>query len=166
MPATPQSYGIWQRGDRLIVVRSVRMPNLCVKCGVPVDGQPMRRTYAWHHPAFFLIILLNLIIYAIVALCVQKKCFVELYLCPVHRARRRNFIVGAWLLALASIALFISDAAQFQTGFIMAFSAVGFVAALIVGMLGSRILVPKLIDEHYAHFTGACPEFLAHFPAC
>jgi hypothetical protein len=40
-----------------------------------------------------------------------------------------------------------------------------FLAMLVAGLLGARILVPRRMDERYARYKGVAPAFLARLPA-
>ena len=74
-PAAAGGYypdGAWREGNVLIVRKNVALPPRCVKCGAPAEGPLMKRTYYWHDPILYILILAGILIYAIVALIVRK----------------------------------------------------------------------------------------------
>src|SRR4051812_44962371 len=63
----PVEEGLWADGKVLVMTKSAELPDLCIKCGAPAEGYRLKRNLMWHPPAWYLLILFNLIIYAIVA---------------------------------------------------------------------------------------------------
>src|SRR5436309_2493776 len=72
---------IWRSGPLLVMSQGARLPDRCVKCNAPANGQRLTRKLYWHSPYLYLLILLNLLIYALVAIFVRKKARVEIGLC-------------------------------------------------------------------------------------
>ena len=132
----------------------------CVKCGAPANGQPLKRKYSWHSPGIYVIVLFNVIIYAIVAMIVRKSITLNVPLCDAHAKRRKRMILIAWLIFLGGIVLAVVLFQQkLEPGGLAAF-VLGMIIALIVGMVGSKIMTPTKIDEKSGWFTGVCPEYL------
>src|SRR5437763_5388143 len=77
--------GVWRDGNLLVASKGTLLPERCAKCNSPADGPPIRRKYSWHHPAIYLIILVQLIVYIIVALVVSERGIVYISLCERHR---------------------------------------------------------------------------------
>lgn len=72
------------------------LPPVCVLSGSTDDIVWQRRTYAYYSPWCFLALLINILIFAIIVLAIQKKAKVEL---PFNRAalgrlRRRQWIAS------------------------------------------------------------------------
>src|SRR5262245_44380542 len=97
--------GVWSDGKLLVMARPARLPDRCVKCNVPTTERLKRKLY-WHHPMLFLLILISVPIYAIVAVIVQKKAVIHVGVCERHRRKRRRDIAIAWITALSGIGLF------------------------------------------------------------
>src|SRR6476659_7773289 len=73
-PAHAPAEAAWQDGPVLVVRKNVILPPLCVKCGEPADGSFIKRSLSWHHPLlYFMILFPGLLIYIIVASCVQER---------------------------------------------------------------------------------------------
>ena len=56
---TPQT--VYRDGDKLDVPRGASLPPYCVKCGMPSSGDPIQKTFFWHSPLLFLLVLVNLV---------------------------------------------------------------------------------------------------------
>src|SRR4051812_30379269 len=126
VPAAP---GAWSEGPLVVVVKDTSIAHACVKCGGPPSGRALNKTFIWHPPVIYLTILAGILIYVIVALCVQDKGRVQFTLCDRHRGRRRNHILAGTLLTLAGIGLF------FVAGFQQEFAWVPFGILAFIGGL-------------------------------
>jgi hypothetical protein len=154
--------GIWRDGSLVVVAQGAQLPDRCVRCNAPTEGGGVNRTFYWHAPGFYLFILLNLIIYAIVAMIVRKKIKLRVGLCPQHRVQRRNAILGTWLLViLGVVALFIAVSEGAVFGWL---GAALLLAAIIWGIVGTRGLSPKRIQDDVALLRGAGDAFLDSLP--
>lgn len=179
--ASPSSYAgeaVWREGNKIVCTmsreRTIHLPDRCVKCNAPTDDRkPWKKTLYWHNPGFFALILLNLLIYALVALAVRKKVIVTAGLCAAHRAKRRNNILIAWgifLLALLVFAgaVFFGNDPNYRHGplgpICVLLGIVLLLAAVIWGMVGGRVVVVRKIADHTVWFGGAGREFLASLP--
>ena len=174
--ATPAGYtpgGQWQDGNVLVMHKQSAFLNCCVKCGQPSDGRVWRHKYYWHHPAFALLVLVNILVYAIVAMCVRQKAEVILYLCERHRRRRFWGVTLGWLFALGGLggliggAIFAANARRADEwigGMIALGGFVLLIAAIIVGFAIAPVLRPKKMDKEYAWFKGAGADYLAQLP--
>ena len=158
----PASMALW-RSDRLLVMnKDATLPDRCVKCNAPANGKRLTRNLYWHSPYIYLLILLNLIIYVIVALIVRKKARVQIGLCDQHRTKRRLALSFGWLAGLGGLGLFIVSLAN-SWGLL---ALVGFgllLAGLIVGATGSMISA-KRIDDRFVWVKGVCRPYLDSLP--
>lgn len=172
--ATPTQYDtatVWRDGGKLMTTTSAALPPQCVKCAAPADGFYGPRTFSWYHPLLILLILVNILIFAIVALIVRKKAVVQVGLCAAHRASRTRAIVWAWVLGLPAVPVIIAGviaADELDMDWLAPaglLSGLGMLlAAIIIGMAWGRILVPTKINARFAWFKGAGNDFLALFP--
>lgn len=162
--------GLWRDGNLLVMRKDALLPDRCLRCDSPAEGYRLKRNLSWHHPAWYLIVLANLLIYVIVALCIRKTAKIEVPLCPIHRAKRRNAILTGWLLALAGIGLFIAGIALGGTEressliVLVPVGAVVFLVGLFWGAIGAPPVVPTRIDDYYVWLKKVGPEFLGHLP--
>ena len=127
----------------------------------------------WHNPLFYLLLLANIIIYAIVALCVQHKADMHIPVCEAHYRKRRNWVLISWLIALAGVGMGIAGCAGLLNshrtetlgGIGMAAGFITLIAGAILGIYAGRITYPKEIDAHWVHLGGAGEAFLSSLPS-
>jgi hypothetical protein len=157
---SPRPYAV---GRKLVVPRDSVLPGQCVKCtNSPVEPW-LRKTFSWHHPAIYILII-SPILYVIVALIVRKRVKLAVPLCEPHRSIRRKRLWTAAVLLLGCIpvpvclAVYInSDAAAVVTIWLG-------IAMFIVGLLFLAYASPLRathIGPNSAEFVGASPKFLA-----
>jgi hypothetical protein len=153
---------LFRDGDFLVARDGAPFPDRCVRCNQSAQGFRLKKTFYWHPPSWYLLILVSILVYAIVAMVVRKKASFQLALCPQHRSRRRLLVglgLGLPLLGLAIVLLTGGDPASLWALFL------GVLVGAIVGIVGAQILTPKKIEDGYAYLKGAHPRFLATLPA-
>jgi len=152
--------GLSRDGKVLVATKNAVFPDRCVKCNAPANGYQLKRKLSWHHPAYYVIIVIcNILIYVVVALIVRKTAEYRVGVCPIHRSKRRNAILIGWGgFLLGTFALV--GAAMEESGILAIAGLVLLVAGIIYGIVGSQIISPKRIDESYAWLQGAGSEFL------
>ena len=161
--APPASLLIW-RSDRLLVMsQGAELPDRCVKCNAPAHGQRLRRKLYWHSPYIYLLILLNLLIYVIVAMIVRKRAQVEVGLCEPHRSQRRLAIGLGWLMGLGGLALFILSLVN-NWGWFALLGFVLFITGLVWGAAKGPVISAKKIDPQFVWVKGVCRDYLATLP--
>ena len=167
VPAMPAA--AYRLGDKLIIPKGAPLPNYCVKCGQPVTGEPFKKTFFWHNPWLFLLVLVNILVYAIVSMILRKRVDLVVPMCPEHLQRRKNLLIATWVLGLGFIPggilagslIHDSDTAVavgLLTGFLLA------IAAIVTGAM-SVIMRPREITDVSATFSGVCEQFLTHLPS-
>ncbi|UYB52608.1 hypothetical protein OCJ37_01175 [Xanthomonas sp. AM6] len=153
---------LWRDGNDLLCVRDTPFPAHCVKCGMALRNDELKkRTFYWHAPAWYALVLVSIVIYAIVAVIVRKRSGHMLGMCTAHRRRRNWFVllaVGAFV-AGPLLGFAVGGDAGFGLGLVV------FLAMSVTGMIGARILVPRRMDERYARYKGVAPAFLARLPS-
>ncbi|MGH8294687.1 MAG: hypothetical protein ACRETZ_04185 [Steroidobacteraceae bacterium] len=147
----------------LVLSREASLPSRCVRCNEPSAEPTKSRKVYWHSPWLYLLILLNILIYALVAIIVRKKAVVAPGLCSPHKKRRRIGIAIAWALLLAGCALLIMGSANggpagMSAGILL------ILVALLVGVSVVRILRPNRIDAQYIRLKGCGSAFLDSMP--
>lgn len=90
----------WRDGRHVVLRRGGDLPHRCLRCNRP--GLPRSRgsTYSWHSPWLFVLIPLNIIVFAVVALLVRRSVKLHPVLCDSHRRELRR----DWVLCLALLA--------------------------------------------------------------
>lgn len=153
-------------GVKLVVPQGAALPtNLCIRCGAPANGKPLKKTFYWHSPYVYFAILCGLMIYVILALVLRKQITLYLPLCDEHSARRIRMILLGWALVIAGIAtIFLCAWADFDV-WLSFFIVLGLIMiGAVVGAAGAKVISAKYIDARYASFTGPCRAFLDQLP--
>ncbi len=161
------SSGLWRDGNVLVMQPTASLPHRCVKCNAVADQPTRERKVYWHSPGVYVLVLVNLIIYAIVAAIVRQRAIIAPGLCAEHKKRRRNAILVAWLIALVGIGLFyaaITGAAPDSTTELSIAGILTIVASIMWGLVFGRIVYAKRIDLLYVRLRGCGVEFLDSLP--
>jgi predicted Zn finger-like uncharacterized protein len=162
-------HGVWRDGNRLVMSHDAQLPYVCIKTNLPADDWLRRKLY-WHNPWLYLLVLVSIWIYVIVALIVRQKADIRVGLCRAQIVRRRWVIAGAWIAVLLGIVLCIGGLANSQppnnSGWIVALAGlILLLAGAILGAVLARIVAPTRITKECVWIKGAHPEFLASLPA-
>ncbi|HJY76373.1 MAG TPA: hypothetical protein VKE95_07055 [Burkholderiales bacterium] len=112
------------------------------------------RKVSWHHPAWFLLFLVNIVIFLIVALIVRKKAHVTFGVCAWHRRRRRIFIASGWSGLLIGSVMTIAGGAWTIIGICM------MLAAILIGIIGARLAYAARITPAEVRLAGCGRAFL------
>lgn len=155
-------------GKQIIGPTDLTLPDRCAKCDAP-GAVRMTRKYRWHRPELFILIIFpGLLIYAIVALIVQKKGSAHFSLCALHQKRRKNLILGVILAAFAVIGVAIGGAVAAANHYVdddyvplfVMLGIFGSIVCAVVGIMKARIFVPKYIDASVMRLEGGGAPFL------
>jgi len=153
----------WREGKVLILQRDGDLPSRCVKCNDEADAPTKSRTLYWHHPGYYLLLLINVILYVIVALIARKRVKVSPGLCVAHKQRRaRGVMIGWGGLIVGLLALFFSAANDMPGLTVVAILAL--LATVIAGLLMARVVYATRIDKKFVRIKGCGEEFLATLP--
>lgn len=164
LPPPPMATGgIWRDHQTLVMTKDASLPDRCVKCNAPAHGFRLKRNLSWHHPAIFLLIIVALILYAVIAVVFSKRATVYLGLCAEHYQRRRNLLIAGWvMLAIGPIAIIIAFANDLAAagliGLVLLFVSLFWLTIV------SRIVKVKKIDDQLVWLTGIDENYLAQFP--
>ncbi len=71
----------------MVVPHGADVPERCVKCNAPAELE-RPRAYAWHHPGWYLFLLINPLIYVLVGLIARTRSRVPVGLCDEHVRKR------------------------------------------------------------------------------
>jgi hypothetical protein len=151
--------GCWREGKVLVMQPGTALPQRCVKCN-DADLQPFKsRWVTWHHPGWYILVLLNIVIYAIVALVVRKRQQVSPGLCSKHLKRRRVSLSIGWAGFLIGLLVIPVGFAQDAPGLVV-LGLLGMVVSIIVGIVGARIVYPSRITKEQIRLKGCGEAFL------
>lgn len=157
------SAGVWRSEKLVVLARDADLPNRCVKCNEPADEPTKTRKVYWHHPGYYVVLLINAILYVIVALIARKTAAVHPGLCVGHKQRRLLGIGVGWVGFIAGfIAMMVAFGAD-QAG-LGVLLLVLTLTAVLTGMYLSQIVHAKRIDDRYVLLKGCGKPFLAALP--
>lgn len=149
----------WREGMKLGALDGAVLPLRCVKCN-GTDGVEMRRRkFVWYPRWTMLLILVNVLIFFIVALILRKKLTIHFGLCQKHRLKHRRMKQIAAVVLVAAIAFWWA-AISAQSGALAIVAAVITLADLIFMTTVPVLKVQKIITGR-GWLSGASPEFLA-----
>jgi uncharacterized membrane protein len=115
------------------------------------------RSFSWHPSGWYLLVLVNVLIYILVGLAVRKRAKIALGLCPKHLLRRKVFLWIGWggfVLGLSIILLGPSGGDALMPGLLI------ILVALIAGFFGARIAYASKITKEEARLSGCGAPFL------
>lgn len=158
--------GPWRSGRLLVMDKAAPLPETCVTCNAPADGFTIRRRLVWHSAWLYLLLLVNVLVYIVAVLIVQKKAVIRVGLCPLHRRRRRTCLLIAWSLVILSMALPVGLMILYPDAASFGFIALPFllICGALIGIFGGRVVYPKRIDDQFAWISGVSPAFLNRLP--
>ncbi|MBD2460864.1 hypothetical protein H6G89_07385 [Oscillatoria sp. FACHB-1407] len=164
MVATPE--GLWRSGNLLVMRRGAEVPDRCIKTNQPANGKRLRAVLYWHPPLIYLLILLNLLIYALVAVIIRKKAIVYLGITEEILRQRSRLILRCWIIGIAGIVLFIAafSAPVESASALGVLSLVLMFGGLLWGMFGARLVGVERIDEEYIWIRGVSKDYLDLLP--
>jgi hypothetical protein len=155
--------GVWRDGDTVVMHKTARLPDYCIKCGVEANGTHLRKKLSWHHPALALLVLAGLLIYLIVALIVRKSATVDLSLCADHLRKHRTAVIATWLMFLIGLA-FMVLAIGAESGGSAGFGLLLLFGSAISALTWARVVTVQKIDDNYVWLRRIDENFLAMLP--
>jgi hypothetical protein len=156
--------GPWCDGKDLVARKNSQLPGRCVKCNQAARTPLKSKNYYWHSGGWYLLILINMLVYIVAALIVRKHASLAVGLCEQHARRRSRLILAAVTSILASALLLFFALANDAGPPLYFMSALLMLAAIVISIVGGRIVYPKRISERYARFGGCGGAFLASLP--
>lgn len=159
--------GLWRKGNLLVMHRDAPLPYICIKSGMPADGT-LPRKLSWHHPALFIVAVLSLLIYVILALILTKRARIQIGLSEPVFARRRRDIIIAWSLVLLSILVTLAGISILEqhplAPLAIILGILLFFIGAIYGLIRARLVSPDRIQGDYIWLKGVHPDVLAPLP--
>jgi hypothetical protein len=152
-----------RRGRDLVVPRSASLPAHCLKCGTAASI-PWRKKFYWHNSWVYFLILLNLLIYIIVAVVVRKQMELNLPLCDAHHADRKRYRLLGTLMLIGFVPAGLVLGANFSETLGWTTGALMFVAGLVFWQMSTLGIRASKIDEAGGVFRGASKAFLDMLP--
>ncbi len=166
--AGPPGDGLWRKGKLLVMDKFAPLPDRCVKSNQPAGGRTLKRNLSWHHPWVFILLLISIWVYVIVALIIRKQATIHIGLSEAWFGKRRKAMLVGWTLALLGIAAVIASFPMMErvsaAPLLLIGGIVAFLGAAIYGLVAARMVVAARINERYVWLKGVHPDFLATLP--
>lgn len=161
----------WRDGKIVVLRAGQDFPPRCVCCNATATPPARARRFSWHSPWLFLLILLNILIYLVVALLARRSVKLHPALCGAHAAaRRRGRLTGVALFVLG-MAVLLGGAwtnrpdlehwreLQYGAGLLLILAALWMASRVPANLTATRI------DKREVRLRGAGEAFLASLPA-
>jgi hypothetical protein len=163
-----EAAGLWRQDKLLVMHKNAPLPPRCVKSNVPTT-RTLKRNLTWHHPAVYIALLFNLLVYVILAVILSKRATIHIGLSDEWFAKRRRAILIGWGSVLGSIGMFIAGVSQLDRndalgGSLVFGSFILFLAGAIYGLIAARMVSPTRITDEYVWLKGVNRDFLATLP--
>lgn len=147
-----------REGKYAFVPKGRDLPPRCIICNAEAATPIKQKTMYWHSPWLYFLILLNILIYAFIAIFVRKKTKVSPGYCKAHRSARRkkiySFLGGSLLFVCGGMFLVANQEPAGALAFVVAF------LLLIPAIIISNRFRPVSIDNSGAKFAGCQEPFL------
>ena len=151
-------------GKWVVMPHKASMPQRCIKCNGEIHEPTKMRTLYWHPGWVYVLLLVNLLIFIIVAVAVRKVAMVDPGLCLEHKQKRRNVIVMGWLGVVIAFVIPFMFAGTEYMGFAVGFSILLFLAVILFAMIRGRVVYAKRIDADEVRIGGCGEDFLDSLP--
>ena len=145
----------------MAVPRGASLPANCVKCGATAE-LPWRKKFYWHPSWVYIFVVLNLLIYVLIAILVRKKMELNVPLCEVHHGERKRYNILAAVMLLGCVPVGITIGFLFAGGEGpgWAVGTIMFVTGLVFLLRSNNYMSARKIDEQGGVFRGAKEPFL------
>lgn len=162
----PQSGGVWQQGNLLVMHKRATLPDRCVKSNEPAHGRRLKRDLYWHPAWIYLTIPIGLLVYIILALMLRKRAVIHIGLSEQWFAKRRRVILIGWGLVLAGTGMFVLTFAvlpEYARPVALP-GTLSFPAGVLYMVFADRMVSARRITDDYVWLKGVHPDFLAELP--
>jgi hypothetical protein len=161
-PASPFA-GLWRQGNLLVMHKQAPLPDICLKSNLPSERR-LKRSLTWHHPALYLLVLLHVFIYIIVAMIVRNTATIHIPLTQEWYSRRHRRMAFSWgaivlCILLAAVGIAYVDQSPLAPWAIIA-SIPAALAFAIYGLRSCQLVSAKRMNGDYIWLKGVHPEFL------
>ena len=174
-PPSPQAeafQGLWRDGRTLIMHKNARLPHRCVKTGEPTTSRGIIKRFSWYNPWLVLVILLNLLIFIVLAIVLSKRATIEVPLSDNEKGKRSIWLIGCWVAGLGGMTeiffgiYLLGGANAGPAGLVAIVTGIILIlAALIVGQAKSRVLRPTKITDTHIWLRGVHESILSELPS-
>jgi hypothetical protein len=155
------SAGVWRDGSLLVMQKGATLPNRCLKCNAPGNGQWVTRTVrmADSQLAFLRFIpYIRLIFFLWRA--ASQSVEVSFGLCHQHHSKVNTLITAGTLIWMAGLVLLVYGIYAGSLIWILGL----FISVIGTGLRTTPIVKAARMDDYYVWITGADPGYLSSLP--
>lgn len=146
-------------GKTVIVPVGSDLPPRCIVCNAPAHTPIKKKKVYWHSPGWYLLILINVILYAVIGMFVRKSFEVSPGLCEQHATARKRRLYGFLRAGAAALVAWGVMLHLDHPAAVLAFVVA--VLLLIPTLFVARTVYAKKITTEYAQLSGCKEPFLA-----
>lgn len=154
--------GMWRDGPVLVMGRKAAFPGRCIKCNAETPRRLTRRL-SWHHPAWYVLLVLNFILYAVAVIFVHHQVKIEFGLCQTHRRRWIFSVAAGLLLCVGGFATLVFSVVT-ATDIASEIGVAMLIGGLVGAVFGCRLVSARRIDRRWMRIAGAGQPFLNSLP--
>jgi hypothetical protein len=154
----------WRDGRYVVLRRGSDLPPRCVRCNAPALQPVKQRRFYWYSPLLYILLFINVLLFAIVALVVRKSEKASPGLCAGHDRRRRRALTAAVLVFTGGMALLGAGGAYGGNAALILSGLLVLLAALVVIATVAALPTAARIDKHYLRLRGCGPLFRDSLP--
>lgn len=158
----PVGVGVWRHLSQLVMAKDAQLPDRCTVCNAPANGFRLKRNLYWHPPAWYLLICVGVLFYAIAALIIRKQARIEIGLCQTHLQKRKRAVAIIWSLIGVSVLVGIVAAIKSPELFLLAIAI--FLGALIYSIVALQPVKPAKITDKLVWLRGVNQAYLNMLP--
>jgi hypothetical protein len=146
------------------------LPQVCAFCGEPAVTR-VKRNFAWHPPWVWILILVNVLIAAVVAMILTKKMAVRVPVCDLHEGfwRRKGIVLSltfavivVYVVGWVLFAIYQGPGQDELTGWLCAGGVVLLLVWLVIAAVWNSVGVrPSEITDRFIRLAGVHGEFIA-----
>ena len=149
------------RDGKIAVVHAGNdLPPRCITCNDPAKEPTKEVKLYWHSPWLYLLILINPVIYLLVAILARRSVKVSPGLCETHVSKRNRRLLVIFGLCAGAAVIGIAQQFAAKPDGALAFYLLAAVL-LIVALFATRKIYAKKITKEYARVGGCKEPFLA-----
>ena len=150
---------VWRSGQSLVVKKDSVLPDCCVKCAAPAEGQTVDKWLFWHTPILLPVALLSWPFYLLLAIGMRKTMTVSIPLCTKHLAFRTWFtVLGGAMLPMALVCVFVALTQSIPLLMLVAMLMV-IASAVTIGWVRNPVWVVRF-EEDLAWVQNVHPSIL------
>ncbi len=153
----------WRDGDQLVIGADAHLPDRCVKTDLPAQGHTADIVAIWHEPALYWLLVLNPMIYIIVAYAVGTRVVVTLGVTPAALSASRREWILTWVLLGGGVAAWLA-AVVLQAPQLFWLGLALMALAIPVYLFGARLVRVTRLDGDRVWIRGVHPAYLARLP--